>query len=658
MNQHELHDYLEDIPSNESGNRPFEEVLSVNMGRRNLLKAGATLAGGAAFGFSAMAQSNSLTLHNALLGFNEQLIGFTSVTRAQGAGPNPAISPEYNYSVVFPWGDPIKPSGPAYGLPMTSSKQEQQIGIGHDGMWYFPILDPNASRFGWDALRDSDPWTSGYLSESGVAGYGDLNGVLCLNHEFGTNAHILRKANPESLEDVRISQLAHGMSVLHIKSVNGVWTTQESALSRRIHVNTPVEFSGPAKNHPMLQNTAMNEPMGTANNCANGYTPWGTYLTCEENFNGYFGTDDTTWKPSSNQSRYGFSSGGFGYSWHKFDPRFDLANPAYANEHNRFGWVVEVDPFAPNAKPIKRTALGRRKNEGATVTVAADGRAVVYMGDDERFDYVFKFVSAEPWQKMRASGESPLDRGTLYAAKFNDNGTGDWLELSMANPKLAAAFSDLGALLVMSRAAADLAGATPMDRPEWVTVAPDGRVYLACTNNSRRTATSLVSVETGRSINRATNAANPTPVNNDGHIIRWVESRGHSGNKFEWDIIIFAKDTHGSEASFASPDGIWADPDGRIFVQTDGDQKDGLQNQMLVGDPVTGVIKRLFTGVPGCEITGITVTPNRKTMFINVQHPGDGDPAASSFPAARGSGAVPRDATVVITKKDGGIIGS
>lgn len=181
-----------------------------------------------------------------------------------------------------------------------------------------------------------------------------------------------------------------------------------------------MDFSGPAADHPDLQNVAMNRPAGTLNNCAMGYTPWGTYLTCEENFNGYFATSATGWTPSDRQIRYGINSVGFSYFWHDFDPRFDLANPDYANEHNRFGWVVEIDPMDPEARPVKRTALGRKKNEGATVHVADDGHIVVYNGDDESFDYVYKYVSAEPWQEMRANGESPLDRGTLYVGQFGN----------------------------------------------------------------------------------------------------------------------------------------------------------------------------------------------------------------------------------------------
>jgi secreted PhoX family phosphatase len=233
------------------------------------------------------------------------------------------------------------------------------------------------------------------------------------------------------------------------------------------------------------------------------------------------------------------------------------------------------------------------------------------------------------------------------------------LELSMNNPAIAAEFKDLGEMLIHTRIAADLAGATPMDRPEWATVAPDGRVYFALTNNSRRTPDSQVQEwQPGRVIDRGPDAANPLGPNADGHIIRWTETGGHTGTGFEWDIFVFAQDTHGTEESFSDPDGLWADPDGRLFIETDGGQKDGLQNQILVADTETGEIRRLFTGPPGCEITGLTMTPDRRTMFINVQHPGNGDPDSSSFPYPTGSGRVPRDSTVVISRKDGGIVGS
>jgi secreted PhoX family phosphatase len=439
--------------------------------------------------------------------------------------------------------------------------------------------------------------------------------------------------------------------VVAIRKVGSEWKTVYSPNARRIHANTPVEFSGPVAGHALLANPANNEPQGTVNNCANGETPWGTYLTCEENFNGYFGSTSAAFLRSPEQSRYGVgprsgaSSTTGGYGWCYFDPRFDLANADYVNEANRFGWVVEIDPNDGSRKPVKRTALGRFKHEGAEVTVGRGGRAVVYMGDDQANDYIYKFVSDDNWQSMRARGESPLDRGKLYVAKFNDDGTGEWLELTIGNPALAARFKDQAEVLVYARVAADLLGATPMDRPEWASVAPNGDVYVTLTNNSGR---------------RVANGPNPLTPNPDGHIIRFRDSDQHVGMVFTWEIFIIAQDTHadGDEQTFSDPDGLWVDPDGRVFVQTDGGQKKGLNNQMVVIDPDTREVRRLFTGVAGDEITGIAYTPDRRTMFVNTQHPGDGDPALTSYPAAPGSGLIPRDTTFVITRKNGGIIGS
>jgi secreted PhoX family phosphatase len=643
--------------SNDSGNRPFQDVLRVSLDRRRLLRGGVGIATTSMFG--ALAGSAEASGWDWGKGWwSGPLLGFRPVTLAQGGGTEPAVSPDYEYDVILPWGDPIEPGGPKFKLPVDSQDQTLQIGIGHDGMWFFPIIDDYRDRFGWDDDYDPDPWRGPRLG-----GLNNDHGVLCINFEFGTNYHVLRKDVPESLEEVRVSQHAHGVGVIELKRTHGrygKWETVRGHLARRIHVNSPVAFSGPAAGHPLLENANGNVPLGTANNCAFGFTPWGTYLTCEENFNGYFGTEDPSWAPTDAQRRYGFTSSGFAYHWHLFDRRFDLADADYANEHNRFGWIVEIDPFDPTQIPVKRTALGRRKTEGATTHVADDGRVVVYIGDDESFDYVYKFVSAEDWRQMRRNGESPLDRGTLYVARFHDDNTGEWLPLTLDNPALAAEFGDLGALLVNTRRAGDIVGATPLDRPEWTTVAPNGDVYLALTNNSARTNVGDRLVN-GRNVDSGPNGPNPIAGaggNADGHIIRWTEIHGHSGTRFEWDIFVLARDTHGTEESFADPDGIWADPDGRLFIETDGGQKDGLNNQLLVADTRTGTIKRLFTGVLDCEITGLTVTPDRRTMFVNVQHPGDGNPSRSNFPARTDGVTIPRDATVVIRRKDGGIIGS
>ncbi|HEY9737663.1 MAG TPA: PhoX family phosphatase [Trichocoleus sp.] len=626
--------------SNQSGNRPFEDILRASMSRRNLLGRSAALG---ATGFLAALAGNKALVQGALAATTQtagsvgagsgaaiaqgsSLINFPPVPFASAVGPEPTISSAYNYEVLIPWGTPIKSGVPEYnGDPNsrpTAAQQTQQIGIGHDGMWFFPLASENS------------------------------HGVLAINHEYGTNPHILGKDAPTSLEDVRLSQHAHGVSVVEIKKNGGSWQVVNSSKNRRIHVNTPVTFSGPAANSEYLKTPANNPTLGTVNNCANGYTPWGTYLTCEENFNGYFGAKGV-WTATDAQRRYGFSAAGFGYGWHLFDDRFDLSNPAYKNEENRFGWVVEIDPMDPTQAPVKRTALGRVKHENAEMVIGRGGRVVVYMGDDERFDYIYKFVSESNWRSMRARGISPLDRGTLYVAKFNENGTGNWLELSLNNPALRGKFKDQAEILTYARLAADAAGATPMDRPEWISTAANGEVYCTLTNNTQR----------GTSGRPGTNAANPLGPNPFGHIIKWRDADQHVGLTFRWDIFVLARDTHNTDQSaFGSPDGLWADSDGRLFIQTDGDQPtiNGVKanDQMLVADTNTGEIRRIFAGVNGCEVTGVAVTPDHRTMFVNLQHPGDGNPQLTNFPAPTGSGRVPRDATIVITKKDGGIIGS
>jgi secreted PhoX family phosphatase len=609
----------DEIPSNRSANRPFESVLETYLERRTVLKGGLAAAIVTMTGFAPVADAKHKPKGRQK---GRGLMNFEPVPLAAGNGPMPAISPDYEYQVLIPWGEPLEPSGPAYVYPPSAADQARQIGIGHDGMWFFP-LDKGKGK-GKESNKE---------------------GMLAINHEFGRNPHVYAKPFPESLEDVRVSQHAHGVSVVEIKESRGKWETVESERARRIHVNTPVTFSGPVAGHELLRTPNGNIPLGTVNNCANGYTPWGTYLTCEENFNGYFGATHftNTWVASEEQQRYGFTDNGFDYGWHLFDRRFDLSDADYRNEENRFGWVVEIDPMDATQVPVKRTALGRIKHEGVALAEGKDGRVVAYMGDDQRFDYIYKFVSDGNWEQMRAMGKSPLDEGKLYVARFNDDGSGDWLELTIDNPALAARFADQAEVLTYARIAADIVGATPMDRPEWTTVAPDETVYCTLTNNSRRT---------------VADAANPLAPNNDGHIIRWRDTHKHTGLSFEWDIFLIAEETHGTEESFADPDGLWADPDGRLFIQTDGGQKDGLNNQMLVADTETGEIRRLFTGVTGDEITGIAVTPDRRTMFINTQHPGNGDPALTNFPAPLDGVTVPRDCTFVITRKNGGIIGS
>jgi secreted PhoX family phosphatase len=605
---------MEEEFSNYSDNQTFEEVLDGYMSRRQLLVGGVAGAALMFMGGSKVSALDAKPTSGAALAKRAK-IGFTSIPMQASAMPT--IAPEYEYSVLIPWREKLDGSGKSFDYAgFTAADQALSVGIGHDGMQYF----------------------------------GDnKKGLLCINHEYGTTPHIMGKALPTSLDDVKLSQAAHGVSVLMIENTKTGWKLVKSAKNRRIHGNTPMKFSGPAAKSDLLVNAAGNPVLGTLNNCANGYTPWGTYLTCEENFNGYFGTANTAWKSNTEQARYGIVAAGFGYDWHKFDARFDLANTSYANEINRFGWIVEIDPENPKSVPVKRTALGRIKHEGATFVEGKDGRAVVYMGDDERFDYVYKFVSAEPWKKMIAKKESPLDRGVLYAAKYLEDGTGEWLELSPKNPLLAGWKMDY--ILVNTRLAADAVGATKMDRPEWIAASPKGELYVTLTNNTQRGTTGKAGV----------NSANPTAVNSSGHIIRWKDADKHVGKTFNWEIFVLANNVADAGGQmFGSPDGIWVDPEGRVFVQTDGAQPGGNNDQLLVADPVTREFKRLFTGVKGSEVTGVTTTPDRKTMFVNLQHPGDGSAAVSNFPEffVGASGPVPRDCTIVIKRINGGVIGS
>ena len=605
---------MEEEFSNHSDNQTFEEVLNGYMSRRQLIVGGVAGAALMFMGGSKVSALDAKPTSGAALAKRAK-IGFTSIPMQASAMPT--IAPEYEYSVLIPWREKIDGSGKSFDYAgFSADNQALSVGIGHDGMHYF----------------------------------GDnKKGLLCINHEYGTTPHIMGKAVPTSLDEVKLSQAAHGVSVLMIENTKTGWKLAKSTKNRRIHVNTPMKFSGPAAKSDLLVNAAGNPVLGTLNNCANGYTPWGTYLTCEENFNGYFGTANTAWKANTEQARYGINAAGFGYDWHKFDARFDLSNTSYANEINRFGWVVEIDPENPKSVPVKRTALGRVKHEGATFVEGKDGRAVVYMGDDERFDYVYKFVSKDGWKKMIAAGKSPLDEGTLYAAKYLDNGTGEWLELSPKNPLLAGWKMDY--ILVNTRLAADAVGATKMDRPEWIAASPKGELYVTLTNNTQR----------GTSGKAGVNSANPTAVNSNGHIIRWKDADKHVGKTFNWEIFVLANNVADAGGQmFGSPDGIWVDPDGRVFVQTDGAQPGGNNDQLLVADPVTREFKRLFTGVKGCEVTGVATTPDRKTMFVNLQHPGDGSATNSNFPEffVGASGPVPRDCTIVIKRINGGIIGS
>ena len=670
-------DDIENIGSNTSDNRSISDVVAARFSRRAALKGGVGLAALTFFGGASVSGAGSALAHPKAAGQRGGLLGFESVLVS--TLDDVVVPRGYTAQVLIPWGTPLQSNGPAYkpDASNTAAEQAQQLGMSHDGMHFFPMDTPGAA-----------------LPEQSRGRKESKRGLLVLNHEATDQVLLFTDGEAGfSQEKVDKSLNAHGVTVIEVARVRGRWTQVDSPLNRRITGRTPVTFSGPLTlADPRL--TADNPAMGTLNNCSMGYTPWGTYLACEENFNGYFGTTVANWVPDAAQKRYGLTKNGFGYQWHTVDKRFDIAvNP---READRFGWVTEIDPFDPTSTPVKRTALGRFKHESCAVTESAE-TVVVYSGDDENNDYVYKFVGNDSWKRTRARGVSPLDDGRLYVARFDDDGTGAWLPLVFGEGPLTSAkgWLDQADVVWRARIAADALGATKLHRPEWVTVDERTKdVYLTLTNgDDTRTSSSS---PTASAINPvAARKVAPRPVDPYGSILKWTETGGDSrALTFAWDLFLLAGDPAKPAGSgetvkgdhFGSPDGIWSDDDGRIWIQTDvsnGSQRRGDygglgNNMMLAADPSTREVRRFLTGPNGCEITGVITTPDQRTMFINVQHPGEetraftemvpsrvptpAQPGAvSNWPDGRGTTdrtVRPRSATVVITKDDGGIIGT
>lgn len=646
----------------------------------------------------------------------------------------------YAVGVLTRLGDPIAAGVPAYANDGSDSNFAQRIGDHGDALYYFGLSATGA--------RDDASSTRGVLAQN----HENITDVYL--HASGPSA--APRPEAEALKEIE----CHGVSFVEVQdNGNRAWAyVQNSPFNRRVTPNTPTVFNGPARGSDFLKtafSAAGTDGRGTINNCANGHAAWGTLLTCEENWAGYFrrdnsgaGTDNAarTVRDLIALRRYGVTSTTGNYSWSsvattdsrfkRFDARATGASATadYRNEANQFGWVVEIDPYNPASTPRKRTALGRMGHEGAWLGKLTPGKkVVVYMGDDARREYLYKFVSAASWDAADANaadrlavGDKYLDTGTLYAAKFNADGTGTWLPLVYGSvpdrPATGAdavyAFTSQADILVNTRLAADAVGATPMDRPEWTAVNPvTGEVYLTLTNNNAA----------GRPLN-GTDAANPRHYNDpkgaantaqfgnpNGHIIRMREA-GDEGaaTTFGWDIYLFGADSAQADAAnvnlsgltadndFSSPDGLWfgrnQNPTGQgkpvLWIQTDdGALTDRTNCMMLAAMPGTvgdgaartitntgtggatasqatrpgaaataATLKRFLVGPKECEITGVDSTPDGRTLFVGIQHPGEGGtPAAptSNWPASQtgASTARPRSAVVFVTKSDGGIVG-
>jgi secreted PhoX family phosphatase len=632
----------------------FDRVVEAAISRRGFL-GGVVAFGSGAAAMGLLGTTSARAQEAALSRF-----GFTPIPIATDFEVH--VPEGYTAQVLLRWGDPLFSDVPAFdhATAGTAETQARAAGDNTDGMEMFHSADRNIL-----AVNNEYTNLDVLLPELAqrMAAEAEAKAAAATTEEERAAA-LDYEVLPASLEDVRKAQAAQGVTIAElVQDAAGQWSVAvDSEFNRRIDHNTPMVLSGPAAGHPLLQTAADptgTQVLGTLNNCGSGRTPWGTYLTCEENFNGYFGSTDPDFERPEGFARYGIALES-GYAYEKFDERFDISkNP---NEPHRHGYVVEIDPLDPASTPVKRTALGRFKHENAAVVLARDGRVVVYMGDDERGEFLYKYVSTEPYVPgPNGNKDSLLDEGQLYVARFDADGTGEWVALT---PE--ATGMDRALIHVHTRQAASAVGATTMDRPEWVAVNPLAiEAYCCLTNNSRRKPEATNAG--GDPMEAVEGSPNPRAENRYGQIVRWYPANeDHADPSFAWDLYVMAgnPEVHAGTPyagspnvtagnMFNSPDGMMFDSKGLVWIQTDGDDSNegdfaGMgNNQMLVGDPATGEIARFLTGPNGCEVTGMAFSADRRTVFAGIQHPG------GSWPDGEG---LPRSAIVAIRRADGAVI--
>ena len=648
---------IEDRSSNTSENFTIGDIIAARFDRRTLMKHALGIAAIGALAPHLPPLAQSAAAAQTPFNFEELNIGEDETHH---------VAPGYDAHVLIRWGDAVLNGAPLFDAhAQKADAQAMQFGYNNDYLGYFPMPGkvPGAAN-------------------------PSAHGLLVVNHEY-TNAELMfaglkrgksGRADPDTLsaEQAAIEMAAHGGSVIEIRRDASGWkVVPDSRFARRITATTPIEISGPAAGHARLQtkaDAAGKHVLGMLNNCAGGTTPWGTWLTCEENFNYYFSgqlTQDHS--EARNHKRFGIPTRAS--AWGRFDDRFDITLSPH--EPNRFGWVVEIDPFDPQSVPKKRTALGRLKHEGAAGIVNSDGRYVIYMGDDQRFEYVYRFITTAKVDAANPTANRDiLDAGTLDVARFNADGTLIWLPLVHGNAPLDAAngFASQADVLIEARRAADLLGATKMDRPEDVEASPKtGKVYLSLTNNSQRKPEQI-------------DPANPRAPNLYGHIIEMVPPNGdHAAAEFRWDILVRCGDpqnpaigaTFSTATSangwFGMPDNVAVDHQGRLWVATDGNSQaktgraDGIWALETEGAG-RGTARHFFRVPVGAEMCGPCFTPDDETLFVAVQHPGEvtttsNDAALGTFenPSTRWPDfkpdMPPRPSVIAITRKGGGKIG-
>jgi len=577
-----------------------------------------------------------------------------------GSAATHAVAAGYGVQVLLRWGDAVHADAPEWKAGRCDpAGQARQFGYNNDFIAFLAHgADPDA-------------------------------GLLCVNHEYTRLCLMLPGLTAQqaferaSAEHCRLEQEAHGHTIVAVRRAGGSWQVERAhALNRRISARTPCRISGPAAGHERLRTRADPEGrtvLGILNNCSGGVTPWRTVLTCEENFNWYFAGRTADGREARNHARYAVGAE-LVYPWARHEERFDVAREP--REANRFGWVVEIDPFDPAAPPRKRTALGRIKHEAATCVVNHDGRVVVYMGDDDEFEFLYRFVSDAAWKPDDpAANAELLDHGTLYVARFTETEL-VWLPLVQGQGPLTAAngFAAQADVLIETRTAATLVGATPLDRPEDVETCPvSGKVYAVLTNNVLRSA-------------EQEDAANPREKNRHGHILELVPplaaaeaagARDHAAARFAWEPFLLAGDPRekgvrarygaglGEHGWLSCPDNLAFDARGRMWITTDGLPKSGLCDGVWACDtsgPAAAVTRHFFRGPIGAELAGPCFSPDGSTLFLSVQHPGETDAADGAAgitfaqPGTRWpdfqDGVPPRPAVIAITRLDGGPFGS